>query len=575
MSQSIEIADIFDRIADSLDILEENRFKIRAYRNASRNLRELTEDVKDIAERGELSKIPGIGKDLAEKIREYVANGKIKYYEELNQKVPRELVDLLAIQGLGPKMLSKLFKELKVKKLADLEREIYGEEILKLHGMGKKKIEDIKRGIQIFKESKKRVNLGIALPIAEDIVNEVNKIPGAEKAIFAGSLRRMRETIGDIDILTQSDDGKRVIESFTKMPFVRNVLVSGDTKGSVILRNGTQVDLRVVGPESYGAALQYFTGSQAHNVKVRTIAVKKGLKINEYGLFHGSKKIAGETEGDVYEKLGLPLIPPEMREDRGEIEAALRGRLPALIEPQDIKGDLHVHSNWSDGKCSIEEMALMAKSFGYEYIAITDHSPSARIANGLSIERLYEKKEELESVRKKVKGIRVLMGSEVDILSDGSLDYPNSVLGDLDVVIASVHSGFKMERAKMTERIVNAIKNPFVHFLAHPTGRLIGERDPYDVDLEQVFKTAKEYGKAIEVNSHYLRLDLNDINIRKAIDMGIRLVTSTDAHNTDQLKLMRLGVATARRGWATKTDIINSMKFKELSEFLRMQSNRM
>jgi DNA polymerase (family 10) len=573
MSQSTDIADIFDRIADSLDILEENRFKIRAYRNASRNLRELTEDVKDLAKRAELSKIPGIGKDLAEKIREYLANGKIKYYEELKEKVPRELVDLLAIQGLGPKMLSKLFKELKVKKLADLEQEIYGEEILKLHGMGKKKIEDIKRGIQIFKESKKRVNIGIALPIGEDIVNEVNKIPGAEKAMYAGSLRRMRETIGDIDILTQSVDGKRVIESFTKMPFVKSVLVSGDTKGSVILRNGTQVDLRVVGPESYGAALQYFTGSQAHNVKVRTLAVKKDLKINEYGLFSGNKKIAGETEADVYEKLGLPFIPPEMREDRGEIEAAIRGRLPALLEPQDIKGDLHVHSNWSDGKCSIEEMALMAKSFGYEYIAITDHSPSARIANGLSVERLYEKKEELESVRKKVKGIRVLMGSEVDILNDGSLDYPDSVLKDLDVVIASVHSGFKMERAKMTERIVNAIKNPFVHFLAHPTGRLIGERDPYDADLDQVFKTAKEYGKLIEVNSHYLRLDLNDLNIRKAIDMGIRLVISTDSHNTDQLKLMRLGVATARRGWATKRDIINTMKFKELSEFLKMQSN--
>jgi DNA polymerase (family 10) len=573
MTTNTEIADIFDRIADSLDILEENPFKIRAYRNASRNLRELTEDVKDISERDELSKISGIGKDLAEKIREYIANGKIKYYEELNEKVPRELVDLLAIQGLGPKMLSKLFKELKVTKLADLEREIYGEEILKLHGMGKKKIEDIKRGIQIFKESKKRVNLGIALPIAEEIVKEINKIPGVEKPIFAGSLRRMRETIGDIDILTQSDDGRRVIESFTKMPFVKNILVSGDTKGSVILRNGTQVDLRVVGQESYGAALQYFTGSQAHNVKVRTIAVKKGLKINEYGLFHRNKKIAGETEVDVYEKLGLPFIQPEMREDRGEIEAALRGRLPTLLELQDIKGDLHVHSKWSDGKCSIEEMALMAKSLGYEYIAITDHSPSARIANGLSIERLYEKKEELELVRKKVKGIRILMGSEVDILSDGSLDYPDSVLKDLDVVIASVHSGFKMERAKMTKRIVNAIKNPFVHFLAHPTGRLIGERDPYDVDLEQVFKTAKEFGKAIEVNSHYLRLDLNDINIRKAIDMGIKLVVSTDSHNTDQLTLMRLGVATARRGWAMKRDIINTMKFKELSEFLRMQSN--
>jgi DNA polymerase (family 10) len=573
MTTNIEIANIFESIADSLEILEENPFKIRAYRNASRNLRELAEDVKDIAERDELSKIPGIGKDLAGKIREYMANGKIKYYEELNEKVPRELVDLLAIQGLGPKMLCKLFRELKVKALADLEREIYGEEILKLHGMGKKKIEDIKRGIQIFKESKKRVNLGIALPIAEEIVNEVNKIAGAEKTVFAGSLRRMKETIGDIDILTQSDDGKRVVESFTKMPFVKNTLVSGDTKGSVISRNGTQVDLRVVGPESYGAALQYFTGSQAHNVKLRTIAIKKGLKINEYGLYHGDKKIAGETEVDVYEKLGLPFIPPEMREDRGEIEAALRGRLPTLLELQDIKGDLHVHSNWSDGKGSIEEMALMAKRLGYEYVAITDHSPSARIANGLSIERLYEKKEELDSVRKKVKGIRILIGSEVDILSDGSLDYPDSVLKDLDVVIAAVHSGFKMERAKMTKRIVNAIENPFVHFVAHPTGRLIGERDPYDLDLEQVFKTAKEFGKAIEVNSHYLRLDLNDINIRKAIDMGIKLVISTDSHSAGQLTLMRLGVATARRGWAMKRNIINTMEFKELSNFLKIRSN--
>ncbi|HEX9666171.1 MAG TPA: DNA polymerase/3'-5' exonuclease PolX [Thermodesulfobacteriota bacterium] len=573
MSKNVEIADIFERIADSLDILEENPFKIRAYRNGSRNLRELAEDVKDITERDELSKIPGIGKDLAEKIREYIANGRIKYYEELNEKVPRELVELLAIQGLGPKMLSKLFKELKVKALADLEREIRGEEILKIHGMGKKKIEDIKRGIQIFKESKKRVNLGIALPIAEEIVNEVNKIPGSEKTVFAGSLRRMRETIGDIDILTQSDDGKRVIESFTKMPFVKNILASGDTKGSVISRNGIQVDLRVVGPESYGAALQYFTGSQAHNVKVRTIAVKKGLKINEYGLFHGDKKIAGETEADVYKKLGLPFIPPEMREDRGEIEAALEGRLPTLLELEDIKGDLHVHTNWSDGYGSIEEMALTAKKLGYEYIAVTDHSPSSRIANGLSIERLDEKKEELESVRKKVKGIRILMGSEVDILGDGSLDYPDSVLRDLDVVIVSVHSGFKMERAKMTKRIANALKNPFVHILAHPTGRLIGERDPYDVDLEEVFKTAKEFGKAIEVNSHYLRLDLKDINIRKAIDMDTKLVITTDSHHPNQLTLMRLGVATARRGWAVKRDIINTMGFKELSNFLKIQTD--
>lgn len=573
MGKNTEIADIFERIANSLDILEENPFKIRAYRNASRNLRELAEDLEEIAEKDELSKIPGIGKDLAEKIREYIEKGRIKYLEELNQKVPPSVVDLLAIQGLGPKMVSKLFKELNVKSLADLEREIAHKQILKLHGMGAKKIDDIRRGIQILKESKTRVNLGTALPIAEEIVSEINKIPGAEKTVFAGSLRRMRETIGDIDILTQSEDGKRIIQSFTSMPFVKNVLASGDTKGSVLSHKGIQIDLRVVGPDSYGAALQYFTGSQAHNVKLRTIAVRKGLKINEYGLFRGDKKIAGGTEADLYKKLGLPFIPPELREDRGEIEAGLQRRLPALVERDDIKGDLHVHSNWSDGKGSIEEMASMAKGLGYEYIAVTDHSTSSRIANGLSIERLYEKKAELESAKKKVSGIRILMGSEVDILSDGSLDYPDSVLKDLDLVIAAVHSGFKMERTKMTQRIVHALKNPFVHFLAHPTGRLIGERDPYGIDLDEVFMTAKKFGKAIEVNSHYLRLDLNDINIRKAIDMGVKLVISTDSHHPSHLSLMRLGVATARRGWAAETDIINTMGFKELSKFLKVQAD--
>lgn len=568
MSKNKGVADIFERIADILDILEDNRFKIRAYRNAARNLGELGDDIETVAERNELAEIPGIGKDLAAKIKEYIEQDKIAYYEELKERVPEELLALLGIQGLGPKTLAKLFKELRVKNLGDLEKAIEGDEILELEGMGEKKVQDIKRGIQIFKESVERTPLGIVLPIAETLISEIAKIHGAEGTVAAGSLRRMKETIGDIDILTMADDGQNVIKTFTKLPFVKEVLASGDTKGSIIIQNGIQVDLRVVGPESYGAALQYFTGSKAHNVKLRTIALKKGFKINEYGIFRGEEKLAGETEKEIYSILGLDWIPPEIREDKGEMEASFDGRLPQLVELSDIKGDLHAHSKWSDGKSSIEEMALKAKDLGYEYIAITDHSPSSRIAGGLSIERLYEKKKEIEAARKKLKGIKILMGSEVDIKSDGSLDYPDEVLRDLDIVVISVHSGFKMDRETMTTRIVKALQNPFVHVLGHPTGRLIGERDPYEVDIDRVIRTAKEFGKAIEVNSFYSRLDLNDINVRKAVDMGVRIVISTDSHHTDHLNMMRLGVATAKRGWAERKAVLNTSGYDGLCEWL-------
>lgn len=574
MSKNKEVAEIFERIADILEILEDNRFKVRAYRNAARNLNELGDDIEAIAERNELEGIPAIGKDLAAKIREYIEQGKIPYYEGLRERVPEGLVALLGIQGLGPKTLTRLFKDLDVKSLEDLQRAIEGEEILKLEGMGEKKVQDIRRGIQIFKEGAQRAPLGILLPVAETLIGEISKIPGTEGTIAAGSLRRMKETVGDIDILTMADDGQRVIEAFTKLPFAREVLASGDTKGSIIIRNGIQVDLRVIGPESYGAALQYFTGSKAHNVKLRTIALKKGLKINEYGIFRGDEKLAGETEKEIYRIIGLEWIPPEIREDKGEIESALEGRLPELVELSDIKGDLHTHSKWSDGKSSIEEMALRARELGYEYIAIADHSPSSRIAGGLSVERLYEKKKEIEAVRKKLTGIKVLMGSEVDIRSDGSLDYPDEVLKDLDVVVASVHSGFKMDRETMTMRITRALQNPFVHILGHPTGRLIGERDPYQVDIDRVIRTAKEFGKAVEVNSFYSRLDLNDIHVRKAMDMGVRIVISTDSHHTDHLSMMRLGVATARRGWAEKKDVLNTLGYDELSDWLSYGKGR-
>jgi DNA polymerase (family 10) len=574
MKKNREIAEIFDRIADILDLLEENPFRIRAYRNAARSISDLSSDIEDMARRDELSKIPGVGSDLAGKIKEYIEHGKIRDYEELKKKVPDGLVELLGIQGLGPKTLSKLNKELGIKNLDDLRAALDGEEILKLRGMGEKKVQDIKRGIEIFQQSTERILLGIALPLAEEIIEEISKIPGTEGTIAAGSLRRMRETIGDIDILTMADDGEKVVKAFTQLTLVKNVLAAGDTKGSIITKDGIQVDLRVVAPESYGAALQYFTGSKAHNVKLRTIALRKGFKINEYGLFRGEERVAGETEEEIYKILGMPWIPPEIREDNGEIEAALNKTLPDLVELDDIKGDLQMHSKWSDGKTGIEEMALRAKELGYQYIAITDHSPSSRIARGLSIERLYEEKKEVEQINKKLKGIRILMGAEVDIKSDGSLDYPDEVLKDLDMVLVSVHSGFKMDRNSMTKRITTALKNPLVHILGHPTGRLIGERDPYEVDIDEVIKTAKAYGKAIEVNASYFRLDLNDINARKAADSGVKIVISTDAHHPDQLYAMRFGVGTARRGWVEKKDVINSLGLNQLMGWLNKVRNK-
>ncbi|MGE5446442.1 MAG: DNA polymerase/3'-5' exonuclease PolX [Ignavibacteriales bacterium] len=573
MSKNREIAEIFDKIADILELLNENPFRIRAYRNAGENIRELTEDIEDLAGRGELTKIPGVGPDLAGKIKEFISTGKIEDYEELKKRVPEELTELLEIQRLGPKTISKLNKELGVKNLEDLERALERGEILKLRGMGEKKVEDIRRGIELFKKSRERIPLGIALPLAEEIVRKISKIPGTKETAIAGSVRRMKETIGDIDILTEARDGERVIKTFTSLPFVKEVLAAGDTKGSVVLESGIQVDLRVVEPESHGAALLYFIGSKSHNIRLRTIALERGLKINEYGVFRGDKKIAGETEEEVYKTLGLQWIPPEIREDRGEVEGAQSGKLPDLVELEDIKGDLQMHSIWSDGKATIEEMALRAKELGYEYIAMTDHSPSSRIAGGLSIERLYEKKREVNALNKKLKGIKILMGSEVDIKSDGSLDYPDEVLKDLDIAIAAVHSGFKMDMESMTKRIVKALKNPFIHFLVHPTGRLIGKREGYEVDMDEIIRTAKEYGKALEVNSHYLRLDLNDINVRKAVNAGVKIVISTDSHVPDELHMMRLGVATARRGWAEKKDVLNTMRFNELSKWLNDVQN--
>lgn len=574
MSKNNEIALIFERISDMLSVLDENPFKIRAYKKAALNISELGEDIEERAEQDNLTDIPGVGKDLAAKVKEYIDTGKIGEYEKLSKTVPLEVIELLRIQGLGPKTLALLFKELKVRSLSDLEKVLDGDEILEFKGLGEKKIKDIKKGISIFKESKERTLLGAALPVSEQVRDAIENMPGTEGTVAAGSLRRFRETVKDIDILTMSDNTEKTVKAFTQMPFVKHILASGSTKGSIIagdgLNAGIQVDLRVVGPESYGAALQYFSGSKAHNVRVRSLATKKGLKINEYGVYKGDKKIAGETEREVYESLGLPLIPPELREDRGEIEAALEGKLPDLIELSDIKGDLHMHSTWSDGKATIKEMAQSAKKLGYSYVAITDHSPSSVIANGLSVKRLTEKKKELEKADKEIKGIKILMGTEFDIKSDGTLDYPDKVLKELDVVIASVHSGFKMDIEKMTERILCAVRNPYVHAIGHPTGRLINERDPYEVDIDKLIDAALEYGKALEVNGSYQRLDLKDLHVRKAVEAGVKIIISTDAHRPEQLLQMKLGVGTARRGWVEKKSVLNTLDTKELLKWLSM-----
>ncbi len=569
MSKNAEIAEIFEQMAAMLSILNENPFKIRAYKKAALNILELNEKIEERVSRDDVTDIPGVGKDLASKVKEYVETGEIKEFDKLQEKVPLEMTELLGILGLGPKTLALLYRELHVRGLEDLEKVLDSKEVLEFKGLGQKKVDEIKRGIPLLKEKRERTHLGKALPLAELIKKEVEGIKGTEGTIIAGSIRRMRETIKDIDILTISDDTEKTVKEFTELPFVKEVLASGSTKGSVITKDGIQVDLRVVGPESYGGALQYFSGSQAHNVKLRGIAQKNGLRINEYGIFKGDDKIAGGTEKEMYGTLDLPFIPPELREDRGEIEAAIEGRLPDLIELGDIKGDLHMHTKWSDGRATIAEMAESAIELGYEYIAITDHSPSSTIANGLSIERLIEKKKELAAVNKKMKGINILMGSEVDIKTDGTLDYPDEVLKELDVVIASVHSGFKMDRDTITKRILRALKNPYVHALGHPTGRLINEREPYDVDIDQLIETALKYDKALEVNSSYQRLDLKDLHVKKAVEAGVKIIISTDAHRPEGLLQMRFGIGTARRGWVQKKDVLNALEFGELQEWLK------
>jgi DNA polymerase (family 10) len=564
-----ELADLFNRMADILEFKGENPFKISAYRKASRIIGDLTQDIEEIAESGKLKDVPGIGEGMAQKIVEYLKTGKVSKFEEAKKGVSDELIAIMDIPGMGPKTLSMLHKEKGIGNLSQLEKALDDGSLLGLFGMGEKKVENIKRGIQLLQQSKGRMNLGIAFPIAKRIVEALREKAGSKKIEWAGSLRRMRENIGDIDILATGPNKEKIVQTFTHLSEVKDILASGETKASVIVEGGIQIDLRVVEEDSYGAALQYFTGSKGHNIHLRGIAKARGIKVNEYGVFKGEKKIGGKEEEDVYRALGMDWIEPELREDRGEIEAAQEAHLPKLIREIDIKGDLHVHSKWSDGTSPIEEIARAAQKRGYQYVAICDHSKSLRIAHGLDEPRLMKQIEEIDRVNEKLKGFQILKGTEVDILTDGKLDLPEKVLNKLDLVAGAIHSGFKQEKEKMTKRIVRALENPLLHTLVHPSGRLLGAREPYEVDIDEVMETAKRYGKALEINAYFERLDLDDIHCRKAKEMGIPLAIGTDSHHLDQMWMISLGVAVARRGWLERKDLLNTLSLKEILKWFK------
>jgi len=565
-----EIVKIFNDIADLLEIKGENPFRIRAYRRAALNIESLSTDIASTP-KDELMKIPGIGQDLAGKILEYIQTGKMHDYEDLKKEVPEGLSGLLSVPSLGPKTAKLLFEKLQVKDLDDLARLAREHKLIGLPGIKEKTEENIIKGIEMLKRGMERQPLGKVLPVAKDVVGYLETHAPVDQIKIAGSIRRWKDTIKDIDILATSRDPKAVMNAFVHLPHVQDILMHGPTKSSVIIHEGLQVDLRVVEEDSFGAALAYFTGSKAHNIRLREMAVKAGLKINEYGIFRekDDKKLGGKREEDVYRILSLPFIAPELREDLGEIEAAIEGRLPRLIDSSDIRGDLHVHTRRSDGSHDFDELIREAKKRGYAYIAITDHSKGLGIARGLNEERLLEEKAEIEALNKKLKGFKLLAGVEVDIRSDGRMDFTDEILRQMDIVVASIHSGFRQSREQITRRLTSAMRNPCVSIIAHPTGRLIGERDPYDVDMHEVLKVAKETGTAIEINAYPLRLDLNDAYAKMAKEMGIRLAISTDTHITNQFDFMEYGVAIARRGWLEKRDVLNALDYSSLLKALK------
>ena len=569
------LSEVFNQMADIMEILGEDYFRINSYRKVARIIADMPTDIEPLLESGQLAKTPGIGKSSLAKIEEFIKTGTITAHQQLLTKIPPTLLELLTIPGVGPKGVKAVYDKLNVTSIAELKDAIKIGSLAQLAGFGDKKAAAIAKGIEFREKSAGRIRLDQAQEAAGVVVEFLNGLSGIQRIQPAGSLRRWAETIGDVDILVAAKKGKQIIQAFIRLGrtrFVQEVLAAGPTKGSVIIQTETSpvhVDVRVVPQESFGAAAQYFTGSKQHNVRLREIAIKAKLKLNEYGLFKGNKMIAGPVEKEIYEKLGLDYVDPLLREDRGEVDAAKTHLLPELIEPKDIKGDLHVHTKASDGDCDTSEIVRAAKQAGRKYICITDHSRSSAIANGLSPKRLAQQIKEIRKLNEQLKGITILAGSEVDILANGSLDFDNKLLAELDFVIAAIHSGLASSREKVTTRTLKAMDNPYVHCIAHPTGRLIGQREPMDIDIAAVIKHAAQTHTALEVNANPWRLDLKDTHCRMAIEAQVKLAIGTDAHSISGLGLMGFGVATAGRGWVTKADVLNTFSAARIKSWAK------
>lgn len=571
---NLEIARIFRQVADLLELQGADHFRTDAYRRVAGNIEATSENLVHLHDEEALRSIPGVGPAIAAKIKELIDTGRLRYLEELQAEMPPGLPAMMEIPGLGPKKVRALWQALAVTTIDELEAAAKAQRVRTVPGFGAKTEENILKGIERYRVHRERMRLGDALPYAESLVDSLCRAAGGalERIEIAGSVRRRVETVGDLDFVATSGNPDRAMDAFVHLPQAREVRLHGPTRSTIITDAGINVDLRIVPPESFGSLLQHSTGSKAHNIRLREMAQRQGATINEYGVFSaetGERLVPGDEEAEIYGFLGLPWIPPELREDRGEIEAAEKGALPRLVEAADIRGDLHTHSNWSDGASTIAEMGDAARAMGYQYLALTDHSASLEVAHGLSVERVLARAEEIAAYNASVSGFRILNGSECDIRADGTLDYPEEVLDTLDIVVASVHTRFGMGREEMTERIVKALRTGRVHILGHPTGRLINRRDGYELDLPRIFQAARETNTAIEINSFPDRLDLRDADARAARDAGVKLALGSDAHHAQHLHLLRYGIFTARRAWLHPEDLLNTLPLAELLGVLR------
>lgn len=568
--QNSEVRDIFNKLADLLEIEGANQFRVRAYRNAARTVSGLSRSISDMIQKDEdLTELAGIGQDLAEKIREIVRTGTLSLLEDMEKEIPSHLNELMNIQSLGPKRVKALNRELGITNLKELKKAAEDDKIRELEGFGRKTEQVILENLEQYQGEEKRIKLLEAEQQADSLVNYLKNSKGVKEITVAGSYRRRKETVGDLDILVTCRKGSNVMKRFQEYEDIRKVISRGKSRSTIMLRSGLHVDLCLLAQVSYGAALHYFTGSKSHNIAVRKIGVDKGYKINEYGVFKGKKRIAGKTEREVYQSVDLSYIEPELREDRGEIEAARENKLPELIELRDIQGDLHCHTKESDGHHSIQDMVKAAKKQGHKYLAITEHSKKVSMAHGLDAERLARQIEQIEDLNKKLKDFTVLKAIEVDILQDGKLDLPDDILKELDVVVCSIHYHRNLSKKKQTRRVLKAMDNPYFNILAHPTGRLINERGPYELDLEKIMKEAAEKGCFLELNSHPDRLDLPDQYCKMAREMNVKLAVSTDSHSTTDLDFIRFGVDQARRGWLRAEDVINTYPLEKLKKMLK------